>query len=94
MLFMIHCVDKPEHGEMRARLRPDNLAYIRGQIDKVASAGPLVTDDGNAIVGSLLIMDFPNRSEAEAFVAEDPFNKAGLFETVTVTAWRRMLPQQ
>ena len=37
----------------------------------------------------MLIIDVDDRAAAEAFIAEDPFTKAGLFESVTVTRWRK-----
>jgi uncharacterized protein YciI len=34
-------------------------------------------------------VDTDVRREAEDFIAGDPFSKAGLFEKVTVTRWRK-----
>ena len=34
-------------------------------------------------------MDVDERTEAERFINEDPFTKAGLFEKITVTRWRK-----
>ena len=33
-----------------------------------------------------------NRAAAEAFVADDPYAKAGLFESVTIRPWRKVYP--
>ncbi len=60
MLFMIYCVDKPDHGA--------------------------------AMTGSLLIMDFADRDEAETFAAADPYAKASLFDSVTIKPWKKVLP--
>ena len=38
-------------------------------------------------------MAFPDRKAAEAFSAGDPYRKAGLFQTVTITPWRKTLPK-
>jgi hypothetical protein len=40
------------------------------------------------MVGSLLIMDFADRAAAEAFAADDPYRKAGVFEGVDILPWR------
>ncbi len=45
--------------------------------------------DGTGGLGGILIVDTDDRKEAEAFAANDPFTKAGLFEKVTVTRWRK-----
>ncbi len=47
---------------------------------------PTMVKDGT---GGVLIIDTDDRAAAEAFIAEDPFTKAGLFESVTVTRWRK-----
>ena len=93
MLFVIHCLDKPDHQAVRAANRDAHLAYLAPLGDRVLAAGPTLTDDGTAMTGSLLIIDFEDRTAAERFVADDPYAKAGLFERVDVSRWRRVLPK-
>lgn len=92
MHFVIYCKDKPGHGDVRTANRPKHLAYLEGFKDRIFAAGGMLTDDGNGMVGSLLVMDFPDRAAAEAFAAGDPYNQAGLFESVEVNPWRKVLP--
>jgi uncharacterized protein YciI len=42
--------------------------------------------------GSVVILDLEDRAAAEAFAAGDPYNQAGLFERVTISAWKKVLP--
>lgn len=91
-VFAIHCIDKPLQQELRAATRPDHLAYLEAALGQVVVAGPLLDDEG-APIGSMLLMDFPDRRAAVAFAAEDPYAKAGLFQSVAVTAWRQVLPR-
>ena len=42
--------------------------------------------------GSLVILDLADQSEAEAFAANDPYAKAGLFEKVIIQPWKKVLP--
>ena len=44
------------------------------------------------VIGSLLLMEFPSRADAERFSAGDPYRKAGLFQSVAITPWRKVLP--
>jgi uncharacterized protein YciI len=37
-------------------------------------------------------MEFPDRAAAEAFAAGDPYRKAGLFESVIIRRWKKVLP--
>jgi uncharacterized protein YciI len=91
MLFMIHCVDKPDHGRVRADNRPAHLEHLKAQGERIVTAGPTLDDDGNPD-GSVLIVEFPDRAAAETFAAEDPYSKAGLFQRVEIKPWKKAFP--
>lgn len=93
MLYIIDCVDKPGSAAIRAANRADHLAYLEALGDRLHAAGPTVSEDGQSMTGSLLIIEFPDRAEAESFCAGDPYAKAGLFQSVTIRPWRRVLPR-
>jgi uncharacterized protein YciI len=90
--FAIHCIDQPDSLELRLANRPDHLAHVRSMGDRVLVAGPLLDLEGQPI-GSLLIIDFDERKDAMAFAAADPYALAGLFASVAVTAWRKVIPE-
>ena len=92
MLFILYCTDKPNHEQVRIDTRQAHLDYLNEFKDRVVMAGPSQTDDGEHMTGSLLIMDFANRTLAEAFAANDPYNKAGLFESVDIRRWKKVIP--
>jgi len=89
--FAIHCIDKPDSGALRAQTRAEHLRHVESVIDQVLVAGPLLDMDGNPM-GSLLIIDFPDRKDAIEFAAADPYAEVGLFASVAVTAWRKVYP--
>ncbi len=89
MPYAIQTKDKPDHGYLRAELRDAHLAFLEANKGKLLAAGGLIGDDGTGGLGGILIVDTDDRAEAEAFIAGDPFTKAGLFESVTVTRWRK-----
>lgn len=91
MHFVLHCVDKPGAGALRAENRPAHLEYLKTHADKIQMAGPILSEDGKAMLASLLILDVPTRADVEAFVAGDPYSKAGLFRSVTIAPWRRVI---
>ncbi|EWY40523.1 hypothetical protein N825_35210 [Skermanella stibiiresistens SB22] len=93
MLYIIDCADKAGSGDIRASNRTAHLAYLESFGDKVFAAGPTLTDDGSAMTGSVLIVEFDDRAAAERFCADDPYAKAGLFESVTIRPWRKVLPK-
>lgn len=92
MHYAIVCLDKPGQAALRAETRPAHLEHLKGEEARVIYAGPLLDDAGATPLGSLLIMAFEDLYAARAFAAADPYNKVGLFESVTVQPIRQVLP--
>lgn len=84
MLFAIYMIDRPGGAALRATTTDAHQDFIRQHLGAMYVGGPLLADDAQTIVGSLIVMDFPNRSAAEAFIADEPYNRAGLFESVLI----------
>lgn len=89
MPYLIQTADKPDHGELRASVRPTHLDYLENHKDNLLAAGALLNDDGTGGHGGVYIVDVEDRAAAEEFIANDPFTKAGLFESVVITRWRK-----
>lgn len=94
MLFVFILIDKPDHGELRQRVRPVHKDYLSAVAARMAFAGPLTHDDGKTMLGSLLVIDFSSRDAAHAWLAEEPFTKAGLYASTTIHAFVNLWPQQ
>ena len=77
MLFAIHCIDKPGMMDTRKAVMPAHIEYLGTKPIKVVLSGPLVSDDGSAIVGSLFIVEAANRAAVEEFQRNDPLVHAG-----------------
>ena len=93
MLYMFHCTDRAGAARVRADNRAAHLAYLESQADRIFVAGPLLSDDGQGMVGSLLIVECADEAAAKDFAANDPYAKAGLFQNVEIRAWRRVFPK-
>lgn len=89
MPYLIYAVDKPNSAKLRADTRDVHLKYLDDNKNLLLAAGALIDDDGTGGNASVLIVDTDDRAEAEAFAAGDPFAKAGLFQSSTVTRWRK-----
>lgn len=89
MFFAVICDDKPGALEVRKANRAAHLDYIAAT-GVVAQAGPLL-DEEAVMRGSLLVLDVPDRGAAEAWAADDPYARAGLFERVEIRAWNRVI---
>ncbi len=91
MHFVLTCKDKPGHLETRMENREAHLAYLKEHMGQLFAGGPTLDDEG-AMNGSILILDFPDKAAAQAFADNDPYFKAGLFESVTILPWKKVIP--
>lgn len=85
MLFLIHCTQVPDGQAIRDAHYEAHRAYLQNSAVDIKLAGPMVEDDGEKRIGSVFIVDVPDRAAAEAFSAADPFTRHGLFERVIIT---------
>ena len=90
MLFSIICLDKPDHFELRSKMRPDHLKWLESYAPAALFIGPLIAENGTTMIGSLYVAEFVDLAAAKAFQKSDPFNKAGLFERVIINATRNV----
>jgi uncharacterized protein len=89
MLWVLSLIDKPGSKEMRAKNQEAHTAYLKKVDHQCFSTGPLQSDDGSALIGSLWIISANSRAEAQAFADNEPFFRAGVFQSYTITRWRR-----
>lgn len=89
MPYAIITQDKPDHAALRAEVRSAHLDYLKANVTLLIAAGALLHDDGSTGEGGILLVDTDDRAVAERFIAGDPYTKAGLFQSVTVTRWRK-----
>jgi len=89
MPYIIETWDKPGHQSVRQAHRAAHLDYLRQHAAELLACGAKLADDGSDLGGGLYIVDTEVREEAEAFIAADPFSRAGLFERVLITRWRK-----
>lgn len=94
MIFALWCIDKPGTAEVRARLLQEHRAYWSAMRDKMAFGGPLTTNAGDAIVGSLIVVEFDSRKALDDWLSQEPFVVGGLYESVTIHDFRNVWPQQ
>ncbi|MDP1743052.1 MAG: YciI family protein [Polaromonas sp.] len=94
MIYIFHLIDKPDSGELRLRIRPEHKAYLAEMSDHIAFAGPLMAEDGQAMIGSLLAINFDSRAAAQAWLADEPFTRAGVYAISSVHAFVNLWPQK
>ena len=89
MRVALICQDKP--GALQTRL--DNRAAHLTHIEKsgvVEMAGPFLDAEGQ-MTGSLLVLNVESVAQAQSWAAADPYAKAGLFQSVNITEWKKVI---
>jgi uncharacterized protein len=94
VIYALHMLDKPDTGALRAEVRPAHKAYLAQVADRIAFAGPLLSADGQRMVGSLLVIDFDSVVAAQAWLDAEPFTRAGLYAQTLVHPFSNLWPQK
>ena len=89
MRVALICRDKPGHLQVRLDNRSAHLAHIDAS-GVVEMAGPFLSAEGQ-MTGSLVILNVDTLQAAEDWAAADPYAKAGLFESVTIREWKKVI---
>ncbi len=89
MKFAIITRDKPGALQIRLDTREAHLEHIETS-GVVEMAGPFL-DEAGQMCGSLIILDVADLAAAQDWAEADPYARAGLFETVTVQAWKKVI---
>ena len=88
MRVALICIDKPDHLPVRQENRAAHLAYIEAT-GVVEMAGPFL--DGGAMCGSLVVLEVESLQAAKDWAANDPSAKAGLFASVDIREWKKVI---
>jgi uncharacterized protein YciI len=91
-IFHVTAFDKDGSGELRRAVRADHLEFARGLGARLKLGGPLLSEDGEAMIGSVLVIEAEDRAELDALLAADPYVKAGLFKQVDIRPYRIVFP--
>ena len=89
MIFVVHALDKPDALNLRLENLDAHRAYLHSAPEehglRVLMSGPLLSDDGETMIGSFFLLDAPDRATIEALFAEDPLAKAGVWQSRTIS---------
>lgn len=91
MYFVIFITDKPGVGQTRLAMVDTIRAYLHEHPAhpgvSLHHAGPTLTDTGETITGSLIVVEAPSLEAVRAFVADHPLNKAEMLADWQVRPW-------
>lgn len=83
MQFMIKAFDGEGMLAKRMEVRPDHLEGMKKMNSHIILAGGLLDEEGK-MKGSLLVVEFDDRAQVDAYLANEPYVKAKVWETIEV----------
>ena len=99
MLYAILSEDVDDSLPIRAGARPAHIARLEQLRDegRLILAGPCPAIDSSdpgpaGFTGSLVVAEFSSLEAAEAWAAADPYMAAGVYASVQVKPFKRVLP--
>ena len=91
MHWLIKCRSKPDTDALRLATIGAHRNFLDGYPEVTWYSGPIFTDDNKNAIGSLRLIEFPDRNAALAYINADPYTRAGIFETITIERWKPVL---
>ena len=86
--MLVFAIDAPNMIEKRKELQPAHREFLEERADITMMRGPMVQDDGAPPLGSTFLFDVLDMETGRAMWAEEPNNKAGVYESVEIYRWR------
>ena len=99
MWYAIIAEDNPGTLEKRLAARPGHLERLHKLLeqDRLLVAGPNPATDSEdpgeaGFTGSIIIVNFNSLEEAEDWANKDPYIDAGVYKSVTIKPFKKVLP--
>jgi hypothetical protein len=93
-MYAIICFDRPESAALRDQHRAAHQQFLKANGGKIVFGGPLKNAADGPSTGALIVVDCATRAEAEALIGADPFYRGGVYESVSVRAFKQVFPQK
>jgi len=85
--WAIYCWDKSGRESIRRTLIAEQNRYINSFGERVIGYGHFVSDEGRDTLGTSFFMQLDDRAAADEFVANEPMDKAGVYQRVEIHRW-------
>lgn len=100
MWYVIYSKDRADSLQSRLAARPAHVARLESLLEqgRLLLAGPRpaidASDPGPAgFLGSLVVARFDSLVEAQAWADADPYVESGVYESVEVSPFNRVMPK-
>lgn len=93
MQFLVKAYDGEGMLEKRLMVRPRHLEGMARLGAHVICAGGLLDSSGK-MKGSVLVLDFADRSELDAYLADEPYVQEQVWEKIEVERMNVVIPKR
>ena len=83
MQFLVKAYDGVNMLEKRMEVRPRHLEGMKALGKQVICAGGLLDEEGR-MMGSALVMEFPDRAALDAYLDHEPYVTEGVWQKIEV----------
>jgi uncharacterized protein YciI len=91
MEFLVLAYDGTDEGALARRMaaREAHLAGVRpmGEDGRMLIGGAIL-DDAGRMIGSMTVVNLPDRAAVDAWLADDPYVKGGVWQRIEVVPFR------
>ncbi|CAM3303293.1 YciI family protein [Cupriavidus taiwanensis] len=84
MDFIIHCLDHADALQRRLDSYDAHRAYLATAEVRCVMCGPLMSDDGARMIGSLFLVRAQDKQQVIDFNRADPFHRAGVWKEIHI----------
>jgi uncharacterized protein YciI len=91
MQFLVVARDGTDDGALdrRLRVRPSHLVAIAPLVeDGHVLVGGAILNEADEMIGSMLLVDFPDRAAVDAWLGADPYVTGGVWQEIEVSPFR------
>ena len=79
--------------DLFVRLRGAHYGFLIAQQHRILFGGPARAAEGDRPETMIIVAEAASPGDAEAFIADEPYNKNGGFKHVAVRPWSQVLPE-
>ena len=91
-MYAIICFDRPDSARLRDTHRAAHVQFLNANAARIPFGGPLKGSADGPSTGALIVVNCATREEAETLIGADPFYVGGVYESVSIRAFKQVFP--
>jgi len=91
-MYAIICFDRPDSARLRDAHRAAHVQFLNANAARIVFGGPLKGSADGPSTGALIVVNCSTREEAETLIGADPFYAGGVYESVSIRAFKQVFP--